>query len=142
MHLKSIFLLTDVVSTSVYGCLTLSHMASEVLFTIWQGGQLASPVRTTLAKVKTILGADYTLAMLCSIMYAPCCQMLIFSNKAKSVVTVVTGKHYMPSAVGSTSFSMKIETLHLIVGLTIYLSRVLCLSSCLSSCHIPVVFLS
>ncbi len=47
--------------------LTLSHMASEVLFTIWQGGQLASPVRTTLATVKTILGADYTLAMLCSI---------------------------------------------------------------------------
>jgi hypothetical protein len=42
-------------------------MASEVLFMIWQGGQLASPVRTTLAKVKAILGADYTLAMLCSI---------------------------------------------------------------------------
>jgi hypothetical protein len=42
-------------------------MASEVLFTIWQGGQLASPVRTTLAKVKPILGTDYTLAMLCSI---------------------------------------------------------------------------
>jgi hypothetical protein len=38
-------------------------MASEVLFTIWQGGQLAIHVRTTLAKVKTILGADYTLAM-------------------------------------------------------------------------------
>ena len=31
--------------------LTLSHMASEVLFTIWQGGQMALPVRTTLAKV-------------------------------------------------------------------------------------------
>jgi hypothetical protein len=42
-------------------------MASEVLFTIWQGGQLNTPVRTTLAKVKTILGADYTLAMLCGI---------------------------------------------------------------------------
>ena len=43
--------------------LTLSHMASEVLFTIWHGGQLATPVRTTLEKVKTILGADYTPAM-------------------------------------------------------------------------------
>jgi hypothetical protein len=63
MHLKSIFLLTDVVSTSVYGCLTLSHMASEVLFTIWLGGQLNTPVRTTLAQIKTILGADYTPAM-------------------------------------------------------------------------------
>ncbi len=41
-----------------------AHMAYEVLFTIWQRGQLAIPVRTTLAKVKTILGADYTLAML------------------------------------------------------------------------------
>jgi hypothetical protein len=28
--------------------LTLFHMASEVLFMIWQGGQLAIPVRTTL----------------------------------------------------------------------------------------------
>jgi hypothetical protein len=63
--------------------------------------------------VKTILGADYTLAKLCSIMYAPCCQTLICSNNAKSVVT---GKHYMPSAVDSTSFSMKNETLHLISG--------------------------
>ncbi len=60
--------------------LTLSHMAYEVLFTIWQGGQLVIPLRMTLAKVKTILGADYTLAMLCSIMYAPCCQTLICSN--------------------------------------------------------------
>jgi hypothetical protein len=49
-------------------------MAYEVLFTIWQGGQLAIPLKTTLAKVKTILGAVSTLAMLCSIMYAPCCQ--------------------------------------------------------------------
>jgi hypothetical protein len=88
-------------------------MASEVLFTIWQGGQLAIPMRATLAKVKAIMGADYTLAMLFSIMYAPCCQTLICSNKAKSVVT---GKHYMPSVVGSTSFSMKSETLHLIAG--------------------------
>ncbi len=60
--------------------LTLSHMASEVLFMIWQGGQLGIHVRTKLAKVKTILGADYALAMLCSIMYAPCCQMLICNN--------------------------------------------------------------
>ncbi len=67
----------------------------------------------TLAKVKTILGADYTLAILCSIMYAPCCQMLICNNLAKSVVN---GKHYMPSTVGSTSFSMKDEKLHLIAG--------------------------
>jgi hypothetical protein len=44
--------------------LTLSHMAYEVLFTIWQGGQLAIPLKTTLAKVKTILGAVSTLAML------------------------------------------------------------------------------
>ncbi len=56
--------------------LTLSHMAYEVLFTIWQGGQLAIPLKTTLGKVKTILGAVSTLAMLCSIMYAPCCQTL------------------------------------------------------------------
>jgi hypothetical protein len=55
-------------------------MASEVMFTIWQGGQLASPVRMTLAKVKTILGADYTLAMLCSVMYALCCQTMICNN--------------------------------------------------------------
>jgi hypothetical protein len=38
--------------------LTLSHMAYKVLFTIWQGGQLAIPLKTTLAKVKTILGAE------------------------------------------------------------------------------------
>jgi len=43
-------------------------MASEVLFTIWQKGQLI-PVRTTFSKVKTILGADYTPAMLCSVMH-------------------------------------------------------------------------
>jgi hypothetical protein len=43
--------------------LTLSHMASEVLFTIWHGGQLNTPMRTTLAQIKTILGADYTPAM-------------------------------------------------------------------------------
>jgi hypothetical protein len=84
-----------------------------VLFTIWQGGQLAIPSKTTLANVNTILGADYTLAMLCCIMYTPCCQTLICSNKAKSVIT---GEHYMPSAVGSTSFSKKNETLHLIAG--------------------------
>ncbi len=60
--------------------LTLSHMAYEVLFTIWQGGQLTIPLKTTLAKVKTILGADSTLAMLCSIMYAPCCQTPICST--------------------------------------------------------------
>ncbi len=60
-------------------------MAYEVLFTIWQGGQLAIPVRTTLGKVKTILGADYTPAILCSIMYAQCCQTLACSNYAKSV---------------------------------------------------------
>jgi len=63
--------------------LTLSHMASEVLFTIWQGGQLAIPVRTTLAKVKAILGDDYTLAMLCTVLsctYAPLCQTLICNN--------------------------------------------------------------
>ncbi len=44
-------------------------MAYEVPFTIWQGGQLAIPLKTTLAKVKTILGAVYTLAMLCSIIH-------------------------------------------------------------------------
>jgi hypothetical protein len=55
------------ITVSILPKLTLSHMESEVLFTIWQGGQLASPVTTTLAKVKTILGADHTLAMLCSI---------------------------------------------------------------------------
>ncbi len=60
--------------------LTLSHMASEVLFRIWQGGQPAITVRTTSAKVKTIPGVNYTLAMLCSIMYAPCCQTLIGNN--------------------------------------------------------------
>ncbi len=60
-------------------------MAYEVLFTIWQGGQLVIPLRMTLAKVKTILGADNTLAMLCSIMYAPCCQTLICSNFSKFV---------------------------------------------------------
>jgi hypothetical protein len=59
-------------------------MAYEVLFTIWQGGQLAIPLKTTLAKVKTILGADSTLAMLCSIMYAPCCQTLICSTAGDS----------------------------------------------------------
>ncbi len=60
--------------------LTLSNMAYEVLFTIWQGGQLAIPLKTTLAKVKTILGSVSTLAMLCSNTYAPCCQTLICSK--------------------------------------------------------------
>jgi hypothetical protein len=36
--------------------LTLSHMASEVLFTIWQGGQLTIPVKTTLKKINGYLG--------------------------------------------------------------------------------------
>jgi hypothetical protein len=47
--------------------LTLLDMASGVLFTIWQGGHLNTPTRTTLAKVKTILGADITPAMPCSV---------------------------------------------------------------------------
>ncbi len=38
-------------------------MASEVLFTIWQGDQLAIPVKTTFVEVKTNLGADYTLVV-------------------------------------------------------------------------------
>jgi hypothetical protein len=59
-----------------------------------------------------IPGADSALAMLCSIMYVPCCQM-ICSNQAKSEVT---GEQYMPSMVDSTSFSMKNEMLHLIAG--------------------------
>jgi hypothetical protein len=42
-------------------------MASEVLFSIWQGGQLAIPVRTTLAKLKMIPGADYTFALFCNV---------------------------------------------------------------------------
>ncbi len=63
-------------------------------------------LQTTLEKIKTILGADYTFVMLCSVMYAPCGQVLICSIKAKSVVT---GKHYMPSMVGSTSLKMKNE---------------------------------
>jgi hypothetical protein len=44
-------------------------MASKVMFLIWQGGQLAISVSMTLAKVKTILGPNNTLAMLCSIMH-------------------------------------------------------------------------
>ena len=109
-------------------------MAYEVLFTIWQGGQLAIPMWTTLAKVKMILGANYTLAMLCSIMNAPCCQTLICSDQAKSVVT---GKHYMPSAVGSTSFSMKNaknEPLHLIAGFN-NIHHILTNQSVLSHAH-------
>jgi hypothetical protein len=57
--------------------LTLSNMAFEVPFMIWQGGQVATPVRTKFAKVKTFWGADYTPAMPCSVMYVPCCQTLI-----------------------------------------------------------------
>jgi hypothetical protein len=106
-------------------------MAIEVLFTIWQGGQLANPVWTTLAKVKMILGANYTLAMLCSIMNAPCCQTLICSDQAKSVVT---GKHYMPSAVGSTYFLMKNEPLHLIAGFN-NIHHILTNQSVLSHAH-------
>jgi hypothetical protein len=45
-------------------------MTSELLSTIWQGGQLAIPVRMILAKVKTILGGICTPAMPCSVMYA------------------------------------------------------------------------
>ncbi len=46
-------------------------MTSELLSTIWQGGQLAIPVRMILAKVKRILGAFYyTPAMHCSVIYA------------------------------------------------------------------------
>jgi hypothetical protein len=43
----------------------------------------------------------------------------MFSPKSMTkleALTVVTGKHYMPSAVGSTSFSMKDEMLHLMAG--------------------------
>ncbi len=81
-------------------------MASELLLTIWQGDQMAIPVTTTLANLNTILWADYTPAMPCSVMYeyAKCCQTLICNNYAKSVVTA---KHYTLSTVGSTSFSMK-----------------------------------
>ncbi len=63
-------------------------------------------LQTTLEKIKTILGADYTLVMLCSVMYAPCCQTLICIIKAKSVLT---DKHYMPSMVGSTSLKIKMK---------------------------------
>jgi hypothetical protein len=40
----------------IFDCLTLSHMASEVSFLVWQGGQAVIPVRTTLAKGKMICG--------------------------------------------------------------------------------------
>jgi hypothetical protein len=83
------------------------------------GGPTSIPVWTTLAKVKTILGADYTLAMLCSIMNAPCCQTLICSNKAN---LVITGKHYMPSAEGSLYKS----TSHNINGLNINSPQINC----------------
>jgi hypothetical protein len=49
-------------------------MASEGLVTVRQGGQLAFPVSTTLAKVKMNLVADYTPAMPYCVMYAPCCK--------------------------------------------------------------------
>jgi len=68
-------------------------MAYKVLFTIWQGGQLAIPLRMTLAKVKTILGADYTLAMLCSIMYTPCCQTLICSSNWRTLYAFSGWQH-------------------------------------------------
>ena len=55
------------VNYSSANTLTLLDMASGVLFTIWQGGHLNTPTRTTLAKVKTILGADITPAMPCSV---------------------------------------------------------------------------
>jgi hypothetical protein len=48
------------------------------------GGPPSHPLEDDLAKVKTILGADSTLAMLCSIMYAPCCQTLICSTAGDS----------------------------------------------------------
>jgi hypothetical protein len=89
--------------------LTLSQMGFEALFTIWKGGQLSVPVRTTFAKVETILGANYTPAIPSSAMYATRCQTLICNNKAKSIVT---DKHYMLSMVGSTSFSMKKTSSH------------------------------
>jgi hypothetical protein len=38
-------------------------MASEVLFTIWQGGWRDTPKRTTLGLVKTIVGANWPPAM-------------------------------------------------------------------------------
>ncbi len=53
-------------------------MASEVVSTIWQGGQLATPVRTTLAKVKTILGADYTLGAEGKKSYLLLCAFVLF----------------------------------------------------------------
>jgi hypothetical protein len=43
--------------------LTLSHMASKVPFTIWQGGWRDTPKRTTLAQVETILEAYWPPAM-------------------------------------------------------------------------------
>ena len=44
-------------------CLTLSHMASKVARTIWHGGWRNTPKKTTLAIVKTILGASKPPAM-------------------------------------------------------------------------------
>ncbi len=60
------FLFADYNLISLYSlgaALTLTHIAYEVLFTIWQGGQLAI-LKDDISDVKTILGADYTLAML------------------------------------------------------------------------------
>jgi hypothetical protein len=46
-----------------YTVLTLSHMASKVARTIWHGGWRDTPKKTTLAIVKTILGASKPPAM-------------------------------------------------------------------------------
>jgi hypothetical protein len=43
--------------------LTLSHLASKVAFTIWQGGWRATPKRTIIAKVKTILWLSMLLTL-------------------------------------------------------------------------------
>ncbi len=77
------------------------------------GGPASNPLKDDISESKDDSGADYTLSMLCSIMYAPCCQTLISSNYAKSVVT---SKHCPPSELDSTSWNMKNETLHPIAG--------------------------
>jgi hypothetical protein len=73
-----------------------------VLFTIWQGGQLAIPVRTTLAKVKTILGADYTLAMKSAVP----CQALCYFVVCIPLASIRNGSCLLDSYFLDRSFQM------------------------------------
>ncbi len=70
------------------------------------GGQLASPVRTTLAKVKSILGADYTVAMKSSVPGPIACQALYYFGVCMPLASIRYGSCLLNSFFMDRSFQM------------------------------------